>query len=210
MSQGQGGGRPLKFKSVKKLQQAIDAYFAECDPHWVVEEYYDHPYMEPEPEDTDRDFLEAQGHGGALKRTRKQQPWRERDYTLPMELQYRWHRTLQIPYTTTGLAIALDTTRETLLDYGDGKYDSKVTSDPSDDKFSDTIKKAKLKVQQYAELYLFEGKNTAGAIFNLKNNHAWKDRSEVDETSQVTVITRKHQEADDEPDDDEESDDDAD
>lgn len=208
MSQGQGGGRPLKFKSVKKLQQAIDAYFAECDPHWVVEEYWDHPYVEPELEDTDPVLLEAQAHGGALKRTRKQPKWRDRDYTQPMELQYRHHITVQIPYTTTGLALALDTSRETLLDYGDGKYDSKVTGDVGDDKFSDTIKRAKLKVQQYAELYLFEGKNAAGAIFNLKNNHAWKDRSEVDETSQITVVTRKHQEADDTPDDEEPDDDD--
>lgn len=203
MSQGQGGGRPLKFKSVKKLQDAIDAYFAECDPHWIVQEYYDHPFIDLDDEDTDRDLLEAQGHGGALKRHRtKNREFRKRDYTQDMVQQFRWHLTPQIPYTTTGLCIALDTTRDVIIDYGEGKYDT------TDDKFSYTVKKAKIKVQQYAELYLFEGKNTAGAIFNLKNNHGWKDRSEVDETSQVTVVTRKHQEANDTPDEEESDDDD--
>src|SRR5690606_9482293 len=64
------------------------------------------------------------------------------------------------PFTVTGLAVALDTTRETLLDY---------ENKPENAAFSDTIKKAKQRIQQYAEDYLFSGKNPTGAIFNLKN-----------------------------------------
>lgn len=75
------------------------------------------------------------------------------------------------PYTITGLARALDTTRETLLDYED-----KV-------QYSDTIKRAKMKVAEYVEEYLFMGKNQTGAIFNLKNNFNWKDKTETDLTS---------------------------
>lgn len=71
----------------------------------------------------------------------------------------------KIPYTITGLALALDTDRELLLDYG------------NKDEFSDAIKKAKLKCHNFAEQHLFSGKNATGAIFNLKNNWGWKDET---------------------------------
>jgi len=100
-------GRPLKFKSVTELQEAIDKYFADAT---------------------------EQG----------------------------------LPYTITGLALALDTSRETLLDY-EAKQD-----------FSDNIKRAKLRCHNYAENYLYTGKNATEAIFNLKNNYGWKDKTEVD------------------------------
>jgi len=70
------------------------------------------------------------------------------------------------PYTITGLALALDTNRETLLDYEEK------------DEYSDTIKRAKMKCHNYAEEYLYNGKNVTGAIFNLKNNYGWKDKTE--------------------------------
>ncbi len=72
------------------------------------------------------------------------------------------------PYTITGLAVYLDTTRDTLLDYEDR------------DKFSDTIKKAKEKCHQYAEEQLFMGRNATGAIFNLKNNYGWSDKRVIE------------------------------
>ena len=72
------------------------------------------------------------------------------------------------PYTITGLAIALDTTRETLLDYEER------------DEFSDAIKKAKAQCEQYAEEQLFKAKNPAGAIFNLTNNYKrWSNKQET-------------------------------
>lgn len=75
------------------------------------------------------------------------------------------------PYTITGLANALDLSRQGLLEYGEKEA------------FSDTIKRAKRKVAEYVEEYLFTGKNQTGAIFNLKNNFGWKDRTETDVTS---------------------------
>lgn len=74
------------------------------------------------------------------------------------------------PFTVTGLALALDTTRETLLDYEDKE------------EYSDTIKKAKLKIEAYAEEQLFLGKNTAGVIFNMINNYKgrWTNKTELD------------------------------
>lgn len=71
------------------------------------------------------------------------------------------------PYTISGLAYALDTNRQTLLDYQEK------------DEFTDTIKKAKAKIEQFVEERLFMGSNTAGVIFNLKNNYDWKDKQEI-------------------------------
>jgi hypothetical protein len=75
------------------------------------------------------------------------------------------------PYTITGLAVALDTDRATLIHY------------EAKQRFFNTIKSAKERCQQYAEESLFIGKNPAGAIFNLKNNYGdWKDKTEIDAT----------------------------
>ena len=81
------------------------------------------------------------------------------------------------PYTISGLAYALDTTRRTLLDYEEN------------DEFSHTIKKAKAKIEQFVEERLFAGSNTAGVIFNLKNNYNWVDKQEIaaDVNSDVTI-----------------------
>jgi hypothetical protein len=74
------------------------------------------------------------------------------------------------PYTITGLALALDTTRELLLRYEE---------DENRPAFRDTVKKAKQKCQAYAEEQLFAGKgNVAGVIFNMKNNYGWRDKTE--------------------------------
>lgn len=74
------------------------------------------------------------------------------------------------PYTVTGLALALDTDRETLINY------------QNRNDFFDTVKRAKLKCQNYAEEYLYNGKNVAGAIFNLKANYKWEDKQQLEHT----------------------------
>lgn len=81
------------------------------------------------------------------------------------------------PYTISGLAYALNTNRQTLLDYQEK------------DEFTDTIKKAKAKIEQFVEERLFMGSNTAGVIFNLKNNYDWKDKQEIaaDVNTDVTI-----------------------
>lgn len=82
----------------------------------------------------------------------------------PIMVQFR-------PYTITGLAVFLDTTRDVLIDYEAKK------------KFSNAIEKAKQKCQSYAEEALFVGKNPTGAMFNLKNNYGWRDKTETDLTT---------------------------
>jgi transcriptional regulator of met regulon len=85
--------------------------------------------------------------------------------------------TVPIPYTITGLAMALDTYRQTLLNY------------EVKEEFMDTIKKAKQRVENYAELRLMKGDLfPASAIFALKN-HGWKDQQEIkiDPESRITT-----------------------
>ena len=70
--------------------------------------------------------------------------------------------------TVTGLGLALDMTRQTLIEY------------QNEDEFSDTIKKAKQRVENAIEQRLFHN-NPTGSIFNLKNNFAWKDQQQIDQ-----------------------------
>ncbi len=79
------------------------------------------------------------------------------------------------PYTITGLALDLDVDRHTLLNYG-----------KNEDYFA-TIKKAKLKIENYAEQQLYTNRQTAGVIFNLKNNYGWVDKQDIDLKHDLTI-----------------------
>jgi len=87
------------------------------------------------------------------------------------------------PLTITGLALALDTNRQTLLEY-EGEVEGREKKDPL---FADTIKKAKLMCENFAEERLFSGGTVAGVIFNLKNNYGWKDESKVEHSGDVNI-----------------------
>ena len=71
--------------------------------------------------------------------------------------------------TIAGLAYALDLSRQGLLEY-QGKPE-----------FSDTIKKAKQRVEIALEQRLYAS-SPVGTIFNLKNNFGWKDKTEQELT----------------------------
>lgn len=76
------------------------------------------------------------------------------------------------PYTITGLALWLDTNRETLLNYEERP------------EFFDTIKRAKLRCENWVEKGLLKNQvNATAGIFNLKNNYGWKDKTETDITT---------------------------
>jgi len=72
-------------------------------------------------------------------------------------------------WTITGLALALDTYRQTLLNYEEK------------DEYLDTIKKAKQMVENSYEIDLKKHGRT-GTIFALKN-FDWKDKNETDLTT---------------------------
>lgn len=77
------------------------------------------------------------------------------------------------PYTVTGLCLSLDICRDTLLEYS------------KDKRFSDTIKKAKLKVENYLEKHLITDNSTTGIIFNLKNNFGWTDKQQLEHSGNI-------------------------
>lgn len=83
-------------------------------------------------------------------------------------------------WTITGLALALDTSRRTLLDY-EGK-----------DEFTHTIKKAKEQVENGYEIDL-KKHGRSGTIFALKN-FDWRDKTEQDITSAGKPIFQVSQE----------------
>lgn len=81
------------------------------------------------------------------------------------------------PPTITGLALALGTTRQTLLEY-EGEVEGR---DNKDKRFADAIKEAKVKCEQWVEENAMLGKaNATFSIFNLKNNYGWKDKTETE------------------------------
>lgn len=81
--------------------------------------------------------------------------------------------------TITGLAVFLDTSRETLLDYENELHKNKDMPEEIQHGFSGTIKKAKLRIYDATEQQLYRGKPT-GAIFSLKNNYGWEDKTKVE------------------------------
>ena len=84
---------------------------------------------------------------------------------------------LEKPLLITGLALALNTSRQTLINYEKnlgGNFDT-------------IIKKAKLMCENFAEGYLYSGKKVAGAIFNLKNNYGWIDKQQFEHSGGFMV-----------------------
>lgn len=82
--------------------------------------------------------------------------------------------------TVCGLAYVLDLSRKALIEY-QGR-----------EEFSNTIKKAKLRIERNLEQRL-DGANAVGTIFNLKNNFGWKDKQELEHSGKMeyTDITEE-------------------
>lgn len=81
----------------------------------------------------------------------------------------------QKPYTMSGLARAVGLSRQGLIEYS------------NKDEFSDSIRAAKQRCEEYAESQLY-GPFANGAKFNLTNNyrnkfHDWSDKQAIDHTT---------------------------
>lgn len=83
------------------------------------------------------------------------------------------------PLTMAGLSRALGfTSRQTLLDY------------KAKPEFTDTITRAKLRVEEYVESRLFDKDGAVGAKFSLENNFGWaaKQETKVEAEARVVII----------------------
>ena len=76
--------------------------------------------------------------------------------------------------TISGMGLVIDLTRQSLINYEGRK------------EFVDTIKKAKIRVESYAEQRLQQPACT-GTIFSLKNNFGWCDKREIETSGSMTV-----------------------
>ncbi len=96
-------------------------------------------------------------------------------YTKPADMQaliYEYFLDNTRP-TITGLAAALDMTRQGLINY-EGK-----------EEFRDTVRQAKMQVEEILEQGLYG--NVQGVMFNLKNNFGWKEKQEIDTSGSVVL-----------------------
>jgi len=142
-------GRPLLFKSKEELQQRIDEYFLSC---------YDYKRDMFGGRIEDKECVsEVEGEDGKIHRK-----WKSNGFIMEQTK----------PFTVSGLAVFLNTSRETLMN-----YEKKA-------EYFDTIKAAKDKIYAYTEESLFNSKAT-GPIFSLKNNYGWVDRQELDQTVKI-------------------------
>lgn len=159
------GGRPLLFETVEELKEKIEAYFNECLEHpEEVTEYKYHVKTEY--------YTVRNRKGDDVEKEREVNDYEREPYPVT-----RWRISLPKRPTVTGLAVYLNTSRQTLLEY-EGEVEGREKSA----EFADTIKKAKDLIEMHWEDML-QGNNVTGVIFNLKNNFSWADRSEQIVTS---------------------------
>lgn len=85
------------------------------------------------------------------------------------------------------LAIYLGINRDTLLLYASGEYDDVEAGVV----YSGTFKRARDIVEMQKNKRLISGKgSTVGYIFDLKNNHNWKDKTESETYNTITTIVK--------------------
>lgn len=73
-----------------------------------------------------------------------------------------------VPPSVTALCLFLGIHRDTFSEYS-GK-----------EEFSDTVTRARGRIEAYLEEQLLAGKKVQGVIFQLKNNYGWKDQRELE------------------------------
>lgn len=141
-------GRPLLFSNKEELEKKIDAYFESC----MEEKWFDEDARDEEGNKL------KDGKGNNLKT-------------------HKLKKVFVKPATITGLALFLNTSRETLREYKERP------------EFVDSIKKALDFCHNFIEEGLVNGKiNPAAGIFNLKNNYGWHDKTEVENNITVDKV----------------------
>lgn len=150
------GGRPLKFKTAEDLQMVIDLYFDKCDKEYDTRKFAHEAIVRNEKNEA---VCMNCGLPG----------WRRGCLVTEGEKKTR------TPYTVSGLAIALGTSRQTLLEY-EGEVEGREKSP----EFADAIKAAKTRCENYLEVHgLYGDMAPAKAIFGLTNFDGWKNKQNL-------------------------------
>jgi hypothetical protein len=98
------------------------------------------------------------------------------------------------PYTLTGLALFLHTSRESLHEYMNGellRFQNASTEEEVQcaKRYVDAVKRAKTMCENWTEEHALIGStNPIFSIFSLKNNHGWTDKTEVEMKHAGTVL----------------------
>jgi len=87
----------------------------------------------------------------------------------------------QVPPTMAGLALALDTTRVTILHYGRGDGER-------DPRFISIIARAKMRIAEFAEEALYTQQASRGAAFALTVNHGYGKEAEGGAGEGLSVV----------------------
>ncbi len=119
----------------------------------------------------------------ATKKATKRKPGRPRKYT-PSQAQklidgfFNHCDKAEKPYTITGLALALDTSRQSLCNWIE-----------REDEMAAVVERAKTRVEHFLEELLLTARNPVGAIFALKN-HGWSDRQQLEVSGTLDLAGR--------------------
>lgn len=159
-------GRPLKFESVELLEAKIEAYFRECDREEDTRIYEHGPTIQDDYEDLDKEGKRVSKTRLVCERCHQNPAWSQGCILISGELKRKK------PYTVTGLAVWLDTSRQTLNNY-------EIRPE-----FFDSIKREKQRVENYAAEKLYDkDAPTRGVIFSLSNNSEdWSEKKSTDMT----------------------------
>ncbi len=119
----------------------------------------------------------------AAKKTRKKPMGRPKKYTAAQAQKlidgfFNHCDNADKPYTITGLALALDTSRKMLCEWAE-----------REDELAAVVTRAKTRVEHYLEELLLTARNPVGAIFALKN-HGWSDRQQLEVSGSLDIAGR--------------------
>lgn len=155
------GGRPLLFDNVEDLEMRINQYFDDCDKEFDTRKW-------------EHDEIDIDNNGKRTCTSCYQTVPSRGCMLVSGELKRKR------PYTTTGLAVWLQCSRRTLLNY------------ECREEFFPTVKAARDRIENYAEECLFDPKvPTNGVKFSLSNNYDdWKEKSEAGVTLKTDPATK--------------------
>lgn len=117
-------------------------------------------------------------------------------FKTPQELEekinkyYEWAKDNEKHITVSGLAWYLDTNRQCLLRYEEDNSELlKSVDDKVKEKFRDTIKRAKARIEMECEEGLYNRNEVVGTIFALKNNYNYTDKQEIQHSTRSIEVT---------------------